>query len=441
VLAPTLYFTYSRGAWIALAIGLVVAIALDGRRLQLITTVLVVAPAPTVGVLYASRLRGLTHVDASFALATHDGHRLALVLVVLALAAAALSWAQDRLETGTVVPPKIRAAYVIALIFALLGGLSFFFARHGGPEAVARKGWAQFATVAPSGGGTNLNARLFSVSGSGRSILWGHAWRAARAHPFLGMGAGTYEIWYLRHRSNGLKVRDAHSLYLEALAEVGPIGLAILLVALLAPLVAAVRARHRSMTPIAAGAYVSFLVHAGVDWDWELSGVTLVGLLCGVAVLIAARGDQNRLRLGRSRYALAALGAAIVALSIVGLLGNIPASRAGKAVRAGKWAAVRSEARQEIRWAPWSADGWRRLGQSELGLHQFAAARRDLRTAIRKDPRNWDRWFDLALATSETERRRAIESALALNPHSPEIAEFVAGARLKGIRIPRTGGG
>jgi len=441
VLAPTLYFTYSRGAWIALAIGFVTAIALDRRRLQLITTALVVAPAPIVGVLYASRLRGLTHVDASFARATHDGHRLALLLVVLALGGAALSWAQGRVEAGPFVPPWVRVGYVAALVLAVVVGLSLIVARYGSPETLARKGWNQFATSSPSGSRTNLNARLFSASGSGRTILWGHAWRAVRAHPLLGTGAGTYETWYLRHRADALKVRDAHNLYLETLAEVGPIGLAILLAALLTPLVAAVRARKRSLTPIAAGAYVAFLVHASVDWDWELSAVTLAGLLCGVAVTIAARGDETMPRLRRSRYVLAGLGAAVAALAIVGLLGNIPASHAGKAVRAGKWVEARNDARKAIRWEPWSADGWRRLGQAELGLRQLGAARGDLRTSIRKDPQNWDRWFDLALATSGTERRRAIESALALNPHSPEIAEFIAGVGLKGIGVRQARGG
>src|SRR5436305_1855043 len=83
-------------------------------------------------------------------------------------------------------------------------------------------------------------------------------------------------------------------------------GLVLLLIALLTPLVAAVRARHRPTTAIAAGAYVAFLVHAGVDWDWELTAVTLTGLLCGVALLIAARRDENTLRLGQRRYALVA---------------------------------------------------------------------------------------------------------------------------------------
>jgi cytochrome c-type biogenesis protein CcmH/NrfG len=202
-----------------------------------------------------------------------------------------------------------------------------------------------------------------------------------------------------------------------------------------------VRARHRPTTAIAAGAYLAFLVHAGVDWDWEVTAVTLTGLLCGVALLIAARRDVNTLRLGRRRYALVAPAVAVALFSIVGLLGNMPAASAGKAIRAGNWADARSEADEEIRWAPWSADGWRRLGQSEVGSNQVAAGVRDLRKAIRKDPQNWDRWFDLALATTGAEQRRALQRALRLNPHSPEIAEFVAGVGLKGIRIPPIGSG
>ena len=123
------------------------------------------------------------------------------------------------------------------------------------------------------------------------------------------------------------------------------------------------------------------------------------------------------------------------------LLGNIPASAAGQAIAAGNWSRAAAEARDSIRWAPWSADGWRRRGQAELRQNHLAAARRDLRTAIRKDPQNWDRWFDLALATRGVAQRRALEHALALNPHSPEIAEFVAGVGLKGIRAPSRGGG
>ena len=45
-LALTCYFTFSRGAWLALAAGLLVALVLDPRRLQLALTVAVIAPWP-----------------------------------------------------------------------------------------------------------------------------------------------------------------------------------------------------------------------------------------------------------------------------------------------------------------------------------------------------------------------------------------------------------
>jgi cytochrome c-type biogenesis protein CcmH/NrfG len=131
----------------------------------------------------------------------------------------------------------------------------------------------------------------------------------------------------------------------------------------------------------------------------------------------------------------------VALFSIVGLLGNVPASNAGRAIRAGDWTRASAEARKEIRWAPWSADGWRRLGQSEVGSNQLTPAIRDLRKAIRQDPQNWDRWFDLALATRGQVQRDALERALVLNPRSPEIAEFVAGIGLKGIRVPQGGTG
>ena len=48
LLMPTMLFTFSRGAWLALAAGLVAALAFDVRRLQLIAAALVLAAAPVV---------------------------------------------------------------------------------------------------------------------------------------------------------------------------------------------------------------------------------------------------------------------------------------------------------------------------------------------------------------------------------------------------------
>ena len=66
-----------------------------------------------------------------------------------------------------------------------------------------------------------------------RAQYWRVAWRAFERHPLLGSGAGTFDEQWLRYRGSGVSVRDAHSLYLETLSELGVVGL-LLLVALLA---------------------------------------------------------------------------------------------------------------------------------------------------------------------------------------------------------------
>jgi hypothetical protein len=118
-------------------------------------------------------------------------------------------------------------------------------------------------------------------------------WELNRA---LGSGAGTFDRYWLHYRTVSSFARDAHSLYLETLAELGPIGLALLLAVLLIPLLA-LRGGRDPLLATAAGAYVAFLVHAGVDWDWEIPAVTLAGLACGSAMLVARRrADAPELR-------------------------------------------------------------------------------------------------------------------------------------------------
>ncbi|MFY9578218.1 MAG: O-antigen ligase family protein [Gaiellaceae bacterium] len=438
VLAPTFYFTYGRGAWIALGCGIVFSLVLDPRRLQLATTLIVTAAPAIVAVILASRLHGLTQVGSSLAQATHDGHRLAVALVILAVVAVVLALARDAVAARFEFGRRTQLAYGATLVAAVLIGLSFAFAHYGAPTTMARRAWHSFNS--PGGGGTNLNARLFTLRSNGRTVMWHLAWRDFVHHPVVGAGAGSYEIWYLQHRPNSSKVRDAHSLYMETLAEVGSVGLLLLLVALLAPFVAAFRARGSPLVPAAAGAYFAFLLHTGADWDWEVSAVTLTGLLCGVALLVSARAEGAVVPIRRPGTVLGiSVSVIVIGFSLVGLMGNVPASRAGDAIAARNWSRATSEAQKVIRWEPWSAEGWRRLGQAEVGQGKLAASKRDLTKAIRKDPKNWDRWFDLAIATTGPTRRRALEEALALNPHSPEVAEFVAGIGLKGIKPRSTG--
>ena len=91
VLATTLYFTFSRGAWAALAIGLVGTVSLDPRRLRLVWYGLVGAVPAALCVAFASQQDALTTEDAPASAATREGHRLALIVVAAALASALLA--------------------------------------------------------------------------------------------------------------------------------------------------------------------------------------------------------------------------------------------------------------------------------------------------------------------------------------------------------------
>jgi hypothetical protein len=65
----------------------------------------------------------------------------------------------------------------------------------------------------------------------------------------------------------------------------GPIGLVLVIAALGAPLLA-IRRGKGPVLAATGGAYVAFLVHAGIDWDWEVPAVTLSGLFCGTVLVV-----------------------------------------------------------------------------------------------------------------------------------------------------------
>jgi O-Antigen ligase len=424
VLVPTLYFTFSRGAMIALAIGLLAAFALDPRRLQLAAGSIALAVPPALAVGLASRDRALTRRFSAQLAASHQGHRLAAELFVLALLEAGLVLAFARAEQRILVGRGTRRAFAAGLGGATVATLIAVFAIWGSPPTLARTVYHDFSAPPPKRV-ADLNRHLFSLSGTWRIDLWRVALKDVAAHPLLGSGAGTYDRSWLRHRPTArLSVLDAHSLYLETLAELGSVGLALLLTLLAIPLVAAVRARRHPLVPLAFGAYVAFLVHAGVDWDWELAGVSVAALLCGVACLIAARavrGGEGATLGWRPRLAATVALVGLSGFALVVLVGNMALSSSQVAAASGNWQRAEAKARTAIRWMPWSSDGWQQLGEAQLAAHQRAPAERSLRKAIALDPGNWNLWFDLARASSGRARRAALGRARSLDPREPEL--------------------
>ena len=435
VLATTLYFTFGRGAWIALAVGLAAALAADPRRLQLCAGLLALVVPTAAAVALASQADALTRQGADLAEATRSGHRLALVLLALAVASAAAAAAfgsvERRVRPGRTARQLFTAVLVGLVVIAVAAG----WLRFGSPPNALVGAYDAF-TAPPPKTDSDLNQRLFSLSGNGRPELWRVALTTAKESPALGAGAGGYELAWLEARPIALKVRDAHSLYLETLAELGLVGLAFLLVALALPVVAAARARRHPLVPLALGAYTAFLVHAAADWDWELTGVTSVALLCGVALLISARGQAASSPTRRLRIALLALSLALVPVALSGLLSASALAAGRTAAEHADWADAERAAHRATRYAPWSPEPWRAVGQARLARGDLTGAREALERALSLAPSEWSLWFDLARVLEGPEQSAALARAAALNPKSPEIA--VLRAETSGIELDAT---
>jgi hypothetical protein len=446
ILATTLYFTYSRGGWIALVLALTVAVLVDARRLQLLVTMLPVAGPSVIAVWLASTSKALTRLQVPHDRLVHDGHRLAPIILALAAASFLLVLAQSGVERRVPVPRLLRVAAPIGFASAAAVAVVSLFAAYGAPDTIVRRAYHSFmqdrapAKVAPvSGGPKNLNDRLFTLRSNGRRQTWATAWDEFQANSWTGSGAGDFGRYWLQHRKLTLKVSDAHSLYLETLGELGPIGLALLALALGVPLVVGIRARHHRLVPATLGAYAGFLAHAGVDWDWEVPAVTFAGLLCGAALLAAGRRGRTGARPAPVvQGAVLAVLVAAAGFSVLTLVGNRALSKSTAAVDTADWKRGRAEARSAVRWLPWSAQAWQNLGDSQLGLGQPTDARRSLAKAARMNPGDWSIWFDLGSAEHGAARTRAYTRAAALNPLNLNIEEL---RRLHVLPPASAGGG
>ncbi len=277
-----LYLTFSRGALAAVGCGLVLLVVLLPSWEQLRGAAIALEGAVLAALCSAP-------FDAVRALAAaHRGVEGAVVLVLLALAAggaAALqAWscraeAQGRTPTGPLPlgAGRRRAVIALAAVLALAPYVAALAGERGSPDRQAAFG----AT----------NARL-TDPGSTRYRYWKVAVDTFADHPLKGAGAGSFGTVWLRARPIDERVHNAHSLWLETLAELGLVGLALLL-ALAGAIAAGARTALRRDAVLAAGpaaALAVWTVHAGLDWLWQVPAVTLPALaLAGLLLAAASR--------------------------------------------------------------------------------------------------------------------------------------------------------
>jgi O-antigen ligase len=412
VLLAALALSLSRGAWLALGVGVLAAVALAPARAGFVGWLLLLAVPGVAVVALSLRADALLTRNATEAAAVAEGHRLALAIGVLALVAAALAALGPRLvPRRRVTAPVGRVALALGLLAALL--LVTATIRVGGPSEVAARAGDAFRNPPR---GTEPSQRFFSLSGGRRDRYWSVAWEDFETSPLVGSGSGTFGRYWLEHRPVGKFVRDAHSLYLETLAELGLIGLVLLALALAMPVAAAVSARGELLVPGALGAYAVYVVHAGTDWLWEMPVATMAALVCGAGLLLAARPAASKPAPKSLRAGAVGLALALGTLSFIGLIGNSAAASSEQALFADDLGRAETHARRATTWTPWAADPWLFLARSQLGRSDRNGARESLDRALELDPGNWLLWYERGLASTATERRRFFAQASRLNP-------------------------
>ncbi|HEY5872467.1 MAG TPA: O-antigen ligase family protein [Gaiellaceae bacterium] len=406
----TLYFTFSRGAWAALVIGLMASIAIDPRRLRLVWTTVVVGLPSAVCVAYAAQHDALTTEDAPVAAATRAGQRVAVALCV-AIAVSALAALGARLLANRISPSR-RA--IVAFDLALVGSAT--------AVAVA----ALVAVGGPSGlherfntdpvAGVDLNDRLFSVSGNGRSEQLRVGWEAGLEQPLVGNGAGTFEYLWYEARPTLLIVRDGHSLYMETFAELGLVGIVLLGGALLVLVLGGLRARRQRFAASGFGALLAWMAASAFDWHWEMVGLTLTALLVGSAGLVAAERRSLRILGGRARVTVATLTSVLSVFAVWSLVGNQALFAGREAVEHEKWSDARDDTRRAQAILFWSHEPDVVRGDAAAGLGDREGALRSYRGAVATDPRNWVAWLRLAQVARGAESGAAYERVRLLNP-------------------------
>jgi hypothetical protein len=252
----------------------------------------------------------------------------------------------------------------------------------------------RLAVVALASAG--LLAAPFVVTGHEREHYWRVAAREAVAHPVLGSGAGTFVDWWVRERAVPLQTEEAHSLYVETLAELGPLALALVLVAFAVPIA-------RARRPELAAGVAAFAVGAAIDFDWELAGVTAPAIVLAALALADRAPPRAPLRV------VAPVAVALAAAALLAYAGNSRLTAAQDAAQAGRFTQAVDDARAAHRFLPYSPDPWAVLGDV---THDPAYYRR----AVALDPADWSLWQRLAGASDGKLRRLAEAKAAQLNP-------------------------
>lgn len=436
------YLTFSRGGAIAAAAAVLAFLVLAPERIPKLATSAVCAAGSAILIAGAGHRRA---IEQGFTgnLAAHQGATL-IVAVILVCAGVALAQIGIGLAArhGTlprflqVSPGRARVLLAGVVVAGVIAALAL-----GAPSRLDHA-WHAFKQPSAAALHQQSIARYGSLSGNGRYTYWKAAIDAMPGHWLTGWGPGTFQFVWLARAPFFSYVRNAHSLYVETLTEVGIIGLLLLVAFLTMLLGVGVRralAGPWQVRPWAAAitaACVSFIVSAAFDWLWQMPVLPIAVLLLAGALLISGNPregiadwaeERPRRRGGAPSFAArsALILAALASLLAVGIpLAATTAVRQSQTdFSAGDTSGALAAARSALAVEPRAVSARIQEALVLESLGRLPAAMSAARTATVDEPQNWQGWLVLSRIEAEAGEPSfalaAYRQARALNPQSP----------------------
>ena len=257
--------------------------------------------------------------------------------------------------------------------------------------------------------------RLTELSGAWRYEFNQAAIDTFTENPLIGTGAGTFRFEWNRIREVQVTTLDAHSFYLQNLAELGIIGVLIGIAMALSlvwlGLLAWRRSRGRD-APVMLALTISLLLAFGLDWFWRL-GATGALLMLFAAWIVSAMNDDRRQRAVTSAAGLKFSGVLAAWVAIVVLAVPAIADRyieaSADSVRGGEIGKAVDQARTASRLEAWNPRPHMQLATIADSRGDTETALAEIDKAVELEPENWQARVLRFQINFEADRREAAE--------------------------------
>lgn len=285
-----LYFTFSRGAILALAGGALVLVLLSRRRFETLGNLAVPSLAALWVVSEVRDLTGLVARPVSRQQMQIDGWLLVepllkavVAAIVIQAAFYVLVWLFEGFVPGAVRSVTRAVGVATVAVGVLLGAEQAWaaFQEAGGLEGMRAQVTSGDVYSDPEIA-ADPTKRYASLDAAARIGLWEIAFENWREHPFSGTGGDTYQVVFEERAEEGLgDVLHPHSMWMSLLSDTGVFAFlafaafsAGLLTLATYNAFSVARSGHALIAGCAAAA-TAYLISSSIDWNWYIPASTL----------------------------------------------------------------------------------------------------------------------------------------------------------------------